>query len=65
MYQYKNKSNYQLIEKIAILSSLAPAFGGGDIDPSVAIPTVASRIAERRSKDIENGLSLGRSQVRV
>ena len=70
MYLYivvrqKNKSNHALIEYFAIFSSLAPTFGGKDIDPAVAIPTVASRIAERRSNDIERGLSLGRSQVRV
>ena len=53
------------MENIAIFSSLAPTFGGKDIDPAVAIPTVASRIAERRSNDIGNGLSLGRSQVRL
>ena len=42
---------------------MAPTFGGKDIDPAVAIPVVASRIAERRSDDIERGLGLGRAQV--
>ena len=44
-------------------SSLAPTFGGKDIDPAVSIPAAASRIAERRTYDIENGLGLGRAQV--
>ena len=44
-------------------SSLAPTFGGQDIDPAVAIPAASSRIAKRRASDIEAGLGLGRSQV--
>ena len=48
---------------IYIVSGLAPTFGGKDIDPPVAIPAVASRIAKRRADDIENGLGLGRAQV--
>ena len=44
-------------------SSLAPTFGGQDIDPAVSIPAASSRIANRRADDIEEGLGLGRSQV--
>ena len=52
-----------LSSSIYLLSSLAPTFGGQDIDPAVAIPSVSSRIAKRRASDIEAGLGLGRSQV--
>ena len=48
---------------LKIISGLAPTFGGGGIDPAVAILAAASRIAERRAEDIKEGLSLGRGQV--
>ena len=57
---------YELLNSISsFLSSLAPTFGGQDIDPAVSIPAASSRISKRRAADIEQGLGLGRSQVGI
>ena len=38
---------------------------GGDIKPGVAMTNVLSRMATRRHDHVQNGLSLGRSQVKI